>query len=452
MKEFHIIEDFIDLTDTHFALSGTSALDGESYTMASSADVLGEINDNFGERAIYADTNAPMDYFTVQWQRWLRRRSASLAAGWQALNTEYNPLENYNRTETKEGSTELTHGEAITHTGADTGTDNLAITPSGHTVTSTPGVETTVTVTPAETTEKTTPGVETTVTTTPAETTEKTTPGIETTVTTTPAETTEKTTPGVETTVTTTPAETTTTNTPAETTTTVTPEGKKTTTENSKMSGASQSREATSSIYAFNSSNPVPVSIGTETDSGKVVETVEAVQGGDGVTAVTVNTAASEAVTVDAAGSEVTSKTGFDKIERTTDAAGSEVTSKTGFDKIERTTDAAGSEVTSKTGFDKVERTTDTAGSEVTSVTGHDTVKTVYDNNAAENRTLNLYHNSTDTHSGKDTTEEGYELHVSGNIGTMSTQNMATQELELRKHDFVYAAILEFINLYTVYA
>ena len=414
MKEFHIIEDFIDLTDTHFALSGTSALDGESYTMASSADVLGEINDNFGERAIYADTNAPMDYFTVQWQRWLRRRSASLAAGWQALNTEYNPLENYNRTETKEGSTELTHGEAITHVGSDTGTDNLAITPSGHTVTSTPGVETTVTTTPAETTEKTTPGVETTVTTTPAETT--------------------------------------TTSSPAETTTTVTPEGKKTTTENSKMSGASQSREATSSIYAFNSSNPVPVSIGTETDSGKVVETVEAVQGGDGVTTVTVNTAGSEAVTVVAAGSEVTSKTGFDKIERTTDASGSEVTSKTGFDKIEHTTDAAGTEVTSKTGFDKVERTTDAAGSEVTSMTGHDTVKTVYDNNAAENRTLNLRHNSTDTHSGKDTTEEGYELHVSGNIGTMSTQNMATQELELRKHDFVYAAILEFINLYTVYA
>ena len=374
MKEFHIIEDFIDLTDTHFALSGTSALDGESYTMASSADVLGEINDNFGERAIYADTNAPMDYFTVQWQRWLRRRSASLAAGWQALNTEYNPLENYNRTETKEGSSELTHGEAITHVGSDTGTDNLAITPSGHTVTTTPGIETTVTTTPAETTEKTTPGIETTVTTTPAETT--------------------------------------TTSSPAATTTTVTPEGKKTTTENSKMSGASQSREATSSIYAFNSSNPVPVSIGTETDSGKVVETVEAVQGGDGVTAVTVDAAGSEAVTVNTAGSEVTSKTGFDTVERTTDAA----------------------------------------GSEVTSMTGHDTVKTVYDNNAAENRTLNLRHNSTDTHSGKDTTEEGYELHISGNIGTMSTQNMATQELELRKHDFVYAAILEFINLYTVYA
>ena len=413
MKEFHIIEDFIDLTDTHFALSGTSALDGESYTMASSADVLGEINDNFGERAIYADTNAPMDYFTVQWQRWLRRRSASLAAGWQALNTEYNPLENYNRTETKEGSSELTHGEAVTHIGSDTGTDNLAITPAGHTVTSTPGVETTVTVTPAETTEKTTPGIETTVTTTPAETTEKTTPGIETTVTTTPAETT-------------------TTSSPAETTTTVTPEGKKTTTENSKITGASQSREATSSIYAFNSSNPVPVSIGTETDSGKVVETVEAVQNGDGVTAVTVDTAASEAVTVDAAGSEVTSKTGFDK--------------------VEHTTDTAGSEVTSKTGFDKVEHTTDTAGSEVTSVTGHDTVQTVYNNNAAENRTLNLAHSMTDTHSGKDTTTDGYEMHVSGNIGTMSTQTMATQELELRKHDFVYAAILEFINLYTVYA
>ena len=34
----------------------------------------------------------------------------------------------------------------------------------------------------------------------------------------------------------------------------------------------------------------------------------------------------------------------------------------------------------------------------------------------------------------------------------MSTQNMAQQELDLRKRDFVYDAILEFINLYTVYA
>lgn len=353
MKKFHIIEDFLDVTSDDFALSGTSPLDGETYTMAASADVLEEIEDSFGERAIYAHGDDPMQKFTDMWERWLGRRGDQLAAAWQALNSEYEPLQNYNRTETHNATGEITHGEVITKNMLHFGTDNLATTPAGSTVTTTPGVETTVTVTPAETTETTTPGVETTITTTPAETTE-----------------------------------------------TTTPAGTKTTTENSKMTGAAASRTATSAVYAFNSVDGVPVSEGTETDSSKSVATVEPVENQDGVVA------------------------------RTTDEAGTEVTTKTGYDTIAHTTNTAGSEVTTKTGFDTVQATF-TAGS--------------------ENRTLNIADNGSDTHSGKDSTKDDLTIHAYGNIGTMSSQDMARQEVELRRKDFVYAAILEFINLYTVY-
>lgn len=392
MKKFHIIDDFLDVTSDDFTLSGTSPLDGEQYTMATSADVLEEIEDSFGERAIYAHGNDPMQKFADMWERWLSRRGDQLAAAWQALSSTYEPLQNYNRTEEHNATGEITHGEVITKQMTHAGTDNLATTPAGSTVTTTPGVETRVTVTPAETTETTTPRVEKTIRTTPAETTETTTPGVETTVTTTPAETTE----------------------------TTTPAGTKTTTENSKIAGAAASRTASSAVYAFNSSDAVPVSEGTETDSSKSVATVEPVTDQDGVVA------------------------------RTTDTAGSEVTTKSGHDTITHTTDEAGVEVTSTTGTDTIARTTDTAGSEVTTKTGFDTVQATF-TAGSENRTVNLSDTGSDTHSGKDSTKDDLTIHAYGNIGTMSSQDMARQEVELRRKDFVYAAILEFINLYTVY-
>ena len=315
MKEFYKIDDFIDVTDNNFALSGVSQLDGDVYTMASSADVLNEIADSFGERSIYAkETTDPFASFKAMWARWIARRGAQLASAFQVLVTEYNPLENYNRTETHDVDGSITHGEKITKSYSHTGTDNTAITPAETTVTTTPETETTVTTTPAETTK----------TTTPAETTETITGGV--------------------------------------------------------AQGASVSQKADASIYAFNSSSPVKISEGTTTDSSKSVKEIES--------------------------------------------------------------NAAGSEV----------ETTQTAGTEVTSYEGSDTIKTEVDTAGSNNRTLNLSDSGSDTHSGTDTTTEDAEIHAYGNIGTMSTQNMATQEIELRKRDFVYSAILEFINLYTVYA
>ena len=384
MKKFYVIEDFIDITSNSFALKGTSPLDAEAteVTIASSANVLTEIETQFGERSIYVkETETPFTDFTAMWTRWLSRRGNQIAAAWQALTAQYNPLENYNRTETHEGSEDLTHGEVVTHGG----TDNRAITPAGDTVTTTPGITTTVTITPAETTKEISPA-EVTTTITPAETT-----------------------------TTITPAETTTTITPAATTNTITPAQTTKDTESSKIQGANVSKSADSSIYAFNSSTAVKVSEGTETDSGKVTEVNTTQNAGSEV--LTVQTAGSEAITMQTAGSEAI----------TMQTAGSEAI----------TMQTAGSEV----------NTTQTAGSEVTGYTGHDTVQTTH-TAGSDNRTVNL----SDTHSGKDTTETDLEIHAYGNIGTVSSQNMLMQEIEARKNDFVYHCILEFINLYTVYA
>lgn len=346
MKKFYVIEDFIDTTSNSFALKGTSPLDAEAteVTIASSANVLAEIETQFGERSIYVkETETPFTDFTAMWTRWLSRRGNQIAAAWQALTTQYNPLENYNRTETHEGSEDLTHGEVVTHGG----TDNRAITPAGDTVTTTPGITTTVTITPAETTKEISP------------------------------------------------AEVTTTITPAETTTETTPAETTKTTDTSKIQGANVSKSADSSIYAFNSSTAVKVSEGTETDSGEVVEKLET--DAAETVKVTLDTAGSEALTMQTAGSEV--------------------------------------------------NTTQTAGSEVTGYTGYDTVQTTH-TAGSDNRTVDL----SDTHSGTDTTETDLEIHAFGNIGVTTSQQMAESELNLRKADFIYQCILEFINLYTVYA
>ena len=160
-KVFYKIEDFLDTTSSAFALKGTSPLsaDATEVTMCSSADVLAEIEDSFAERSIYVkETTTPMTSFAAMWARWLGRRGNMLAASWQVLHSQYNPLENYDRME--EGSdTKTITPAAVTHTNRPAETTDT-IRPA----------ETTETVTPAETTMTNTPA-ETTVTTTPAETT-----------------------------------------------------------------------------------------------------------------------------------------------------------------------------------------------------------------------------------------------------------------------------------------
>ena len=163
-KKFYKIEDFIDTTSTAFALSGRSPLDNQTYAMASSSNVLTDIEQNFAERSIYVkETNTPMASFAALWAAWLARRGDMLAASWQVLHAEYEPLENYYRQESGTDKKKFTHGEKI------------QTTPEEGTVTTTPGATETITHTPSEVTNTITPA-ETTSTTIPAEVTNTTTP------------------------------------------------------------------------------------------------------------------------------------------------------------------------------------------------------------------------------------------------------------------------------------
>ena len=142
-KTFYKIEDFIDTSDADFALTGTSPLDAEntSVTMCNSSDVLNEINDSFGERSIYVkETKTPFVSFKALWARWRTRRGDMLAAAWEALHSEYRPLENYDRIESGSDTKEITPAETT-----------RTLTPAETTNTITPA-ETTNTITPAETT------------------------------------------------------------------------------------------------------------------------------------------------------------------------------------------------------------------------------------------------------------------------------------------------------------
>ena len=215
----------------------------------------------------------------------------------------------------------------------------------------------------------------------------------ETTTTSRPAETTDTIRPA-ETTDTTRPAETTTTSRPAETTYETTPA--ETTTESSPAETTSTrtptiTHDQTDSFYAFDASGAIPVNKREDVDvSGDEAEALTVQTAGSDK--FTVNTAGSDKLTVDTAGSDVV----------TVQTAGSDV----------HTVQTAGSDV----------HTVQTAGSDVFTV----------------------------QQAGEEVTE--YGRHTYGNIGVTSAMDLIRQEMEIDEKDFVYNAICEFINLYTVYA
>ena len=190
-----------------------------------------------------------------------------------------------------------------------------------------------------------------------------------------------------------TPAETTTTITPAETTYESSPA--ETTTESSPAESTTTrtptiTHDQTDSFYAFDASGAIPVNKRQDVDvSGNEAEVL------------TVQTAGSDKFTVDTAGS--------DKL--TVDTAGSDVV----------TVQTAGTDVLTVQTAGTDVRTVQTAGSDVFTV----------------------------QEPGEEKTEYGH--HVYGNIGITSAMDLIAQELRVDEKDFVYNAICEFINLYTVY-
>lgn len=125
-KETSIGSVLEDMTLTNQFDFSTSYVDKEgethSYTIFGTALFTQEIEQHFFDRKILLDEDAPATALVTLFSRWKASRADAYARRAYALATKYEPLDNYDRTETRTGSSETTHGETITTTHADTQT------------------------------------------------------------------------------------------------------------------------------------------------------------------------------------------------------------------------------------------------------------------------------------------------------------------------------------------
>lgn len=93
-----------------------------SFTIFDTDLFVQELEQHFTDREIRLGDGAPTTNLLALFTRWKNSRADSYARRAYALTIKYNPLENYDRIEHKEGTTELEHGETIerTHDNSDT--------------------------------------------------------------------------------------------------------------------------------------------------------------------------------------------------------------------------------------------------------------------------------------------------------------------------------------------
>ena len=93
-----------------------------SYTIFDTSLFVQELEQHFTDREIRLGDTTPTADLLALFTRWKNSRSDSYARRAYALSVKYEPLENYDRIEHREGSTEVEHGETIerTHDNTDT--------------------------------------------------------------------------------------------------------------------------------------------------------------------------------------------------------------------------------------------------------------------------------------------------------------------------------------------
>lgn len=385
--------------------------EGDTATFSAAADTEKELA-RYNDRLYFNNTNLDeyepselvtraADEFSGEFTRWWARRGSQWGRLMDAFNKEYDPISNYDRHEVGGWSDTNAIGA---RSNSESATDTYG--EKSRTTTETPRVTTTRTVTPDLTETVTeTPGVtETTVVT----------PDLTETITETP---------GVTDTVTVTPNRTeSVTETPRVVTQTVTAPGSSTTT--------------ASTIYGDNSSTAVPTGSTTVTNSGSDTVTVTPTGGTNQTetrstgteTTQTAHTGDNETVT-EKSGTERTlvSRTGDN--ETVTERDGTETTQTSRSGDNETVTERTGSETS----------TEEFSGSNTTTVEdeeNEDTHVKTATSAAATDTLTRLFQN----------------YRVYGNIGVTTSAQMLSGEFELRSaHDLVAFAILEFVNLTTVY-
>ena len=114
MKQAYAIGDFLE-DNAVLELSGTSIYDEETYILMEHDEVYRMIENMWSERCIVINNkNVPkydpdratylMNVFSQMYSDWKTRRGTALASLCNAMLMQYNPIENYDSTETKTGT------------------------------------------------------------------------------------------------------------------------------------------------------------------------------------------------------------------------------------------------------------------------------------------------------------------------------------------------------------
>lgn len=96
--------------------------DDQDYTVFTTNFFVNELYQHFDQRLISLDNVDPAASLVALFNLWMESRNDAYARRMYALSVDYNPLENYDRMEEKDGTTELTHGEQVQTTHNDTNT------------------------------------------------------------------------------------------------------------------------------------------------------------------------------------------------------------------------------------------------------------------------------------------------------------------------------------------
>ena len=106
MKKLYQIDEFFPAEgDQRFSLSAESPLDQVTYNIFSADDFADAAIYDYGERkCLFPETKTPLSSFYARFARWKAQRGADIAAAFGTLQAEYNPLQNYDSTETHTGT------------------------------------------------------------------------------------------------------------------------------------------------------------------------------------------------------------------------------------------------------------------------------------------------------------------------------------------------------------
>ena len=120
MKTVKLTEALPETITTQFDFSATYK--NVSYTIFNSAFFVNEIYQHFSDRLVSLDGDDLSAALVTLFGIWKASRSDTYARRMYALSVDYDPLQNYDRHEERDGSSETTHGESVTRTHANTDT------------------------------------------------------------------------------------------------------------------------------------------------------------------------------------------------------------------------------------------------------------------------------------------------------------------------------------------